>query len=70
MKTWKTVIDSITVDAPSFNGDTSTPAGRATYLLWIFGGMMDGTFAGSFLNDSETVIEWTADEVAIINSNT
>lgn len=66
----KTVIDSITVDAPSFNGDTSTPEGRATFLLWIFGGMMDGSHEGSFLNDSETVTEWSADEVAIINSNT
>lgn len=65
----KTVIDSITVDAPSFNGDTSTPEGRATYLLWLFGGMMDGTYEDSFLNDSETVTEWSADEVAIINSN-
>ena len=66
----KTVIDSITVDAPGFNGDTSTPEGRATYLLWLFGGMMDGTYEGSFLNDSETVTEWSADKVAIINSNT
>ncbi|MDD7771231.1 MAG: hypothetical protein PT958_00475 [Firmicutes bacterium] len=66
----KTVIDSITVDAPSFNGDTSTLEGKATYLLWIFGGMMDGTHEGNFLNDSETVTEWSADEVAIINSNT
>ena len=66
----KMVIDSITVDALYFNGDTSTPEGRATYLLWIFGGMMDGTYEGSFLNDSETVTEWSADEVAIINSNT
>ena len=66
----KTVIDSITVDAPSFNGDTSTLEGKATYLLWIFGGMMDGTHEGNFLNDSETVTEWSADEVAIINANT
>ena len=66
----KMVIDSITVDALYFNGDTSTPEGRATYLLWIFGGMMDGTYEGSFLNDSETVIEWSADEVASLNSNT
>ena len=66
----KTVMDSVTTDAGNFNGDTSTPEGRATYLLWIFGGMMDGTYEGSFLNDSETVIEWSADEVAIINSNT
>ena len=63
------VIDSITVDALYFNGDTSTPEGRATYLLWIFGNMMNGTNEGSFLNDSETVTEWSADEVAIINSN-
>lgn len=66
----KMVIDSITVDAHNFNGDTSTPEGRATYLLWMFGGMMDGNYEGSFLNDSETVTEWSADEVAIINSNT
>ena len=65
----KTVIDSITVDAPSFNGDTSTLEGKATYLLWIFGGMMDGSYQGNFLNDSETLTEWSADEVAIINSN-
>lgn len=65
----KMVIDSITVDALYFNGDTSTPEGRATYLLWIFGNMMNGTNEGSFLNDSETVTEWSADEVAIINSN-
>ena len=65
----KTVIDSITVDAPSFNGDTSTPEGRSTYLLWMFGGMMDGNYEGSFLNEREKVTEWSADEVAIINSN-
>lgn len=66
----KMVIDSITVDAHNFNGDTSTPEGRATYLLWMFGGMMDGNYEGSFLNDREKVTEWSADEVAIINSNT
>lgn len=65
----KTVIDSITVDAPSFDGDTSTPEGRATYLLWIFGGIIDDSYHGNFLNDAETVTEWSADELAIINSN-
>ena len=65
----KTVMDSVTTDAGNFNGDTSTPEGRATYLLWMFGNMMDGSYQGNFLNDSETITEWSADELAVINDN-
>lgn len=65
----KTVMDSVTSDAGNFNGDTSTPEGRATYLLWMFGNMMDGSYQGNFLNDSETITEWSADELAVINDN-
>ena len=65
----KTVMDSISVDAGNFNGDTSTSEGRATYLLWMFGNMMDGSYEGYFCNDGETVTKWTADEIAVINAN-
>ncbi|MDO4974166.1 MAG: hypothetical protein Q4E38_08160 [Eubacteriales bacterium] len=65
----KTVMDSISVDAGNFNGDTSTPEGRATYLLWMFGSMMNGSYEGNFINDRETVTKWTADEIAVINAN-
>lgn len=65
----KTVMDSISVDAMDFNGDVSTPEGRATYLLWLYGSMMDGNYDGAFLNDSETVTEWPADKLAAINEN-
>lgn len=65
----KTVMDSVTSDAGNFNGDTSTPEGRATCLLWMFGNMMAGNFQGNFLNDSETITEWSADELAVINDN-
>ena len=65
----KTVMDSVTTDAGNFNGDTSTPEGRATYLLWKFGNMMGGSFQGDFLNDSETITEWSAEELAVINEN-
>ena len=65
----KTVMDSVTTDAGNFNGDTSSPEGRATYLLWMFGNMMGGNYQGNFLNDSETITEWSADELAVINDN-
>ena len=65
----KTVMDSVTTDAGNFNGDTSTPEGRATYLLWMFGNMMGGSFQGDFRNDSETITEWSAEELAVINEN-
>lgn len=65
----KTVIDSISSDAAGFDGDTSTSEGRAIYLLWTFGNMMDGSYEGNFLNDGETVTEWSADELAVINGS-
>ena len=65
----KTVMDSVSTDAGNFNGDTSTPEGRATYLLWMFGNMMGGNYQGNVLNDSETITEWSADELAVINAN-
>ena len=65
----KTVMNSILVDAGNFDGDISTPEGRAMYLLWIFGNMMSGNYDGSFVNDSETVTDWSADELAVINKN-
>lgn len=65
----KTVTDSITTDACNGTEDTTTDEGRAIYLLWIFGNRMSGDYEGSFLNDSETVTEWTADEIAVVNGN-
>ena len=65
----KTVMDSVTTDAGNFNGDTSSPEGRATYLLCMFGNMMGGNYQGNFLNDSDTITEWSADELAVINDN-
>lgn len=65
----KTVTDSITTDACNGTEVTTTDEGRAIYLLWIFGNRMSGDYEGSFLNDSETVTEWTADEIAVVNGN-
>lgn len=65
----KTVIDSISTDVPGFDGDVSTPEGRAEYLLWLFWCKAEGQPFNGFLNDSETITEWSADELAIINSN-
>lgn len=65
----KTVVDSITTDAGNGADDTTTDEGRAIYLLWIFGNMMSGNHEGNFVNDSETVTEWTADEIAVVNGN-
>lgn len=65
------VYDSITADTLHYRGDVSTYERRAAYLLWILGCMIDGNYhsSGYFLNDTERVIQWSADEVAVINSS-
>ena len=65
----KNVIDSISVDAGNFNGDTSTTEGRATYLLWMFGNMMNGLYDGNFANDSEKVTIWADADLKVVNDN-
>ncbi len=64
----KTVYDSITTDAGNAEKDTTTDEGRAMYLLWIFGNTLDGSYEGNYLNDSETAVEMTADEISLINA--
>lgn len=61
------VLDSISSDAGNFDGDVSTPEGRLLYLLWVFGNMQNGSYEGSFLNDTETVTELSTDEVAAMS---
>ena len=65
----KTVVDSITTDAGNVMHDTATDEGRITYLLWMFGVMMNSDFEGFLRNDSETVTKWTAEEIAVVNGN-
>ncbi len=65
----KTVLDSISTDAGNFNGDTSTSEGRATYLLWMFGNMMDGRYEGDFLHNQETVTIWSDADLKVVNEN-
>lgn len=62
-----TSFDSITTDALGVQHDTTTELGRATYLLWIYAGIQDGSYSGNYLNDSETVSELTAEEIDAIN---
>ena len=66
-----TTYDSITTNAA--NGidvkTFSTDEQRATYLLWMFGNLVSGSFDGALLNDSETRTEYTADQLAALNSS-
>ena len=62
-----TVIDNISTNASNLQHDTSTPMGRATYLLWIYGEAQSGAFEGFYVNDSETVSEMTEEELDAIN---
>jgi len=61
--------DSISTDAVGVEHDTTTEQGRATYLLWIHANMADGSYQGSYLNDSETVTTLSADDLKVINDN-
>ena len=65
----KTVMDSISTDAGNFNNDISTSEGRAIYLLWMFGSMMDGSYEGDFVNDHETVTIWAETDLNVVNEN-
>ena len=61
--------DSISTDAANVSHDTTTELGRATYLLWIHANLDDGSYSGSYLNDSETVTTLSADDLKVINDN-
>lgn len=61
--------DSITTNAADGITDISTDQDRATYLLWMYGNLADGSYDGALLNDSETRTEYTADELAALNSS-
>ena len=64
-----TTYDSITTNAADGITDISTDQDRATYLLWIFANLVNGSYDGALLNDSETRTEYTADELAALNSS-
>ena len=66
-----TTYDSITTNAADGIDSTtfSTDEQRATYLLWMFGNLVSGSFDGALLNDSETRTEYTADQLAALNSS-
>ncbi len=64
----KAVYDSITTDAGNAEQDIKTDEGRAIYLLWVFGNILDGSYEGNYCNDSETAVEMTADEISLINA--
>lgn len=64
------VYDSITADTRNYRFSVSTFEGRAAYLLWILECMIDGYYHsdGYFVNDTELVSKWSAEELAILNS--
>ena len=62
-----TSFDSITTDATNVQHDTATEQGRATYLLWMFANIQDGSYSGSYLNDSEIVTEMNEAQIDAIN---
>ena len=64
-----TAYDSITTNAADGITDISTDQDRATYLLWIFGNLVNGSYDGALLNDSETRTDYTADQLAALNSS-
>ena len=51
----KTVYDSLSTDALNCEHDTSTAQGRATYLMWMYNSMLNGSDSEYFVNDSEIV---------------
>lgn len=53
------VYDSISTNALNCEHDTTTMLGRATYLMWMYDGMVNGSGAEYFVNDSETVVKLT-----------
>ena len=61
--------DSVITNAADGITDISTDQDRATYLLWIFGNLVSGNFDGFFRNDQETRTEYTADQLAALNSS-
>ncbi len=63
-----TLYDSITTNAGNAEMDTTTDNGRATYLLWMFGNILNGSYEGHYVNDTETVVELTAEEIALLNA--
>lgn len=63
------VVDNITTDASNVKHDISTEEGRITYLLWVYGEVMAGNYAGTYLNNSETVTELTETDLGTINNN-
>lgn len=65
----KATIDNITTDASNVEHDTTTEEGRATYLLWIYDNINNGSYDGAYLNDSETVTVLTDADLEIINNN-
>ncbi len=65
----KNVVDSITTNAINVQHDTKTEEGRATYLLWIYNNVSDGSYNGFYLNDKETVTELTEADLKVINDN-
>lgn len=65
----KNVVDSITTNASNVQHDTKTEEGRATYLLWIYNNVSDGSYNGFYLNDQETVTELTEVDLKVINDN-
>ena len=62
------VYDSVTADAINWDNDFSTDERKAAYLLWVLGGIIDGQYSGNFLNVTETVSQWSPDDLAFINS--
>lgn len=62
------VYDSVTADAINWDNDFSTEERKAAYLLWILGSVIEGQYSGNFLNMTETVSQWSPDDLAFINS--
>lgn len=66
-----TAYDSITTHAADGIdlSTITTDEDRATYLLWMYGNLADGSYDGALLNDLETRTDFTADQLAALNSS-
>ena len=64
----ETVYDSISTKALEADHDTSTEEGRATYLMWLYDSTLRWDFDGYYLNDSEVLTEWTAEDLEAVNA--
>ncbi len=59
--------DSISTNAGNEEMDTATDEGRAKYLLWIFGNILNEDYSGNYLNNTEVVTVLSEDVIDALN---